>query len=181
VRGTEEWPDRTVSARYGFLHALYQEVMYERVTAGRLSSCIGRLASAKMAAYGTRASEIARRLAVHFERGEITAERAVSPACGGAGHPAECASGGDQSPHERTRTAQDFSGYPRAHPARTHVASYARCVVDGHLSYGAPEVERATSGPERCASRSGSPSALSSTAGLWVFFLTRAGVPHGRD
>ena len=35
ARGTAEWPDGTVAARYGFIHALYQEVVYERVTAGR--------------------------------------------------------------------------------------------------------------------------------------------------
>ena len=35
--GVSEWPDGTVAARYGFLHALYQQVVYGRVPAGRPS------------------------------------------------------------------------------------------------------------------------------------------------
>ena len=34
-RGLVEWPDGTVSGRYGFRHALYQEVVYQRLGAGR--------------------------------------------------------------------------------------------------------------------------------------------------
>ena len=34
-KGTAEWPDGTVAARYGFLHALYQEVLYHRLTVRR--------------------------------------------------------------------------------------------------------------------------------------------------
>jgi predicted ATPase len=34
-RGTAEWPDGTVAGRYAFAHALYQEVLSERVPAGR--------------------------------------------------------------------------------------------------------------------------------------------------
>jgi len=33
--GTAEWPNGTVAARYSFLHALYQEVLYERLPVGR--------------------------------------------------------------------------------------------------------------------------------------------------
>jgi len=35
AHGSSEWPDGTVSAHYRFLHALYQEVLYGRVTSGR--------------------------------------------------------------------------------------------------------------------------------------------------
>ena len=69
LRGTEEWPDGTAAARYSFLHALYHEVVYDRVTAGQ---CIGlhrRVGERQEAAYGTRAGEVAAELAVHFERG----------------------------------------------------------------------------------------------------------------
>lgn len=34
-RGHEAWPDGTVSARYGFVHALYQSVLYERLGPAR--------------------------------------------------------------------------------------------------------------------------------------------------
>jgi tetratricopeptide (TPR) repeat protein len=69
ARGISEWPDGPVAARYGFVHALYQEVLYERIPAarrGRLHRLIGERTEA---AYGTQAQEIAAELAVHFERG----------------------------------------------------------------------------------------------------------------
>jgi predicted ATPase len=64
----EEWPDGTVSARYGFLHALYPEVVYTRVAAGRRISLHRRIGEREEAAYGNQAAEIATELAVHFER-----------------------------------------------------------------------------------------------------------------
>ena len=67
--GVEEWPDGTVAGRYAFLHALYVEVLHQRLTpAQRVAShrCFGkRLESA----YGERAGEIASELALHFEEG----------------------------------------------------------------------------------------------------------------
>src|SRR5437867_13317599 len=65
ARGTSEWPDGTVAARYSFLHALYQEVVYERVTAGRRIGVHQRIGAREEAAYGERAGEIAAELAVH--------------------------------------------------------------------------------------------------------------------
>src|SRR5262249_19260143 len=68
-RGTVEWPDGTVAGRYGFLHALYQEVLYTRLPAAqrvRLHQPVGERAEQ---GYGERAKEIASELAVHFEQG----------------------------------------------------------------------------------------------------------------
>jgi predicted ATPase len=67
--GVSEWPDGTVAARYGFLHALYQEVLYERVTAGQRQRLHQRIGEREEQAYGARAGERAAELAVHFERG----------------------------------------------------------------------------------------------------------------
>ncbi|MGE0824968.1 MAG: AAA family ATPase [Candidatus Binatia bacterium] len=68
-RGTSLWPDGTVSARFGFLHTLYHEVLYARLTPARCSQlhqCIGeRLEKG----YGERTREIAAELALHFEHG----------------------------------------------------------------------------------------------------------------
>src|SRR5207244_2904551 len=61
--GVSEWPDGTVAARYGFIHALYQEVLYERVTAGRRVGLHRRLGERLEGAYGARAAEIAAELA----------------------------------------------------------------------------------------------------------------------
>src|SRR5262249_13964392 len=67
--GVEEWPDGTVAARYSFLHALHQQMVYERVPAGRRSGLHRRIGARKEQAYSTHAGEIAASLAVHFERG----------------------------------------------------------------------------------------------------------------
>src|SRR5262249_43558767 len=68
-QGKEEWPDGTVAVRYRFLHALYQEALYERVAVARRSSLHRRIGERQEQAYGAEAKEIAAELAVHFERG----------------------------------------------------------------------------------------------------------------
>ena len=68
-RGIEEWPDGTIGGRYQFLHALYQNVCYERIASGRRVRLHKQIADRREAAFGARAGEIAAELAVHFERG----------------------------------------------------------------------------------------------------------------
>src|SRR2546428_7339726 len=53
--GMAEWPDGTVATRYGFSHALYQEVVYERVPAGLRSRLHRGIGERQEAAYGERA------------------------------------------------------------------------------------------------------------------------------
>jgi DNA-binding winged helix-turn-helix (wHTH) protein/predicted ATPase len=69
AQGGSEWPDGTVSAHYRFLHALYQEVLYSRVTPGRRVELHRRIGEREEQAYRQRTHEIAAELAVHFERG----------------------------------------------------------------------------------------------------------------
>ncbi len=69
AQGTAAWPDGTMAARYGFLHALYQEVLYERVPVSRRQRLHRRIGERAEAAYGEQAREIAAELAVHFEQG----------------------------------------------------------------------------------------------------------------
>lgn len=69
ARGSEEWPDGTVATRYGFLHALYHDVLYERVPAGWKVALHRRIGGRLEHAYGNRAHERAAELAMHFARG----------------------------------------------------------------------------------------------------------------
>jgi predicted ATPase/DNA-binding winged helix-turn-helix (wHTH) protein/energy-coupling factor transporter ATP-binding protein EcfA2 len=71
AREMERWPDGTVSGRYGFIHALYQEVVYERVTPGRRLHLHRLLGERLEAGYGAQARELAAELAVHFEHGQM--------------------------------------------------------------------------------------------------------------
>lgn len=71
IRGwdTLQWPDGTVTARYGFVHSLYQEVLYDRLTSGKRAQLHLRIGECLEKAYGARAREIATELALHFEQG----------------------------------------------------------------------------------------------------------------
>jgi DNA-binding winged helix-turn-helix (wHTH) protein len=67
--GVTTWPNGTVMTRYAFRHALYQQVIYERLGAGRRVRLHQRLGAWLEAAYGTQTEEIAAELAEHFARG----------------------------------------------------------------------------------------------------------------
>jgi predicted ATPase len=76
ARGAEEWPDGTLAARYQFLHSLYQQFWYTRITAARRVQLHRRIGDRKEQGYGDRALEHAAELAVHFEHGR-EARRAI--------------------------------------------------------------------------------------------------------
>ena len=70
AQGTETLADGTVTGRYIFLHALYQQVLYERLTPVRrihLHRCTGEWIER---VYGSRVGERAAELAMHFEQGQ---------------------------------------------------------------------------------------------------------------
>ena len=67
--GDVEWPDRGVTRRYAFTHELYRQVIYAEITEGLCMRLHQRIGQALEAAYGARQTEIAPRLANHFERG----------------------------------------------------------------------------------------------------------------
>jgi tetratricopeptide (TPR) repeat protein len=74
--GHAEWPDGTVTACYGFRHALYQEVLYQRVPAGRQSRWHARVGARLAQGFGERAGDIAAALAMHFSRGRLLPQAA---------------------------------------------------------------------------------------------------------
>src|SRR6185503_5487701 len=53
----------------GFIHVLYQNILYERVSASRRVQLHRRIGEQEEELYGERAREIAAELAMHFERG----------------------------------------------------------------------------------------------------------------
>jgi DNA-binding winged helix-turn-helix (wHTH) protein/tetratricopeptide (TPR) repeat protein len=69
-KGTEEWPDGTVATRYRFLHELYHNVLYERISAARRARGHQRIALRFEQAFSSSASpEAIAALAMHSERG----------------------------------------------------------------------------------------------------------------
>jgi predicted ATPase len=65
--GIAEWHDGTLSGRYRFRHALYQNTLYARVAEARRLRLHRAIGERKEAGYGVRAAEIAAELAGHFE------------------------------------------------------------------------------------------------------------------
>jgi len=66
AHGTSEWPDGTVASSFRFHHALYGDVLYERVPAGYRIELHSRIAARGEKAHGERAGEIATELAHHY-------------------------------------------------------------------------------------------------------------------
>ena len=73
-RGFEEWPDGTLGGCYRFLHALYQNVLYDRLAGAARARLHRQIGTCKETAYGERAQDIAAELAVHFEQGREYAQ-----------------------------------------------------------------------------------------------------------
>lgn len=65
----EEWPDGTLTARYGFRHALYQQVVYGRLGGLQKVRLHRLLGERTEAAYHDQEMAVASKLAVHFARG----------------------------------------------------------------------------------------------------------------
>src|SRR4030095_16211379 len=68
-RGVQQLPNGETATRYGFIHALYQNALYERLSASRRVQLHRRNAERGEEIYGERVREIAAELAMHFERG----------------------------------------------------------------------------------------------------------------
>ncbi|HEV2669281.1 MAG TPA: AAA family ATPase, partial [Blastocatellia bacterium] len=75
--GVVEAPDGTEAVRYGFIHALYQNALYDRIAPARRSQLHLKIGERGESVYGERAAEIAAELAMHFEQGRDF-ERAVN-------------------------------------------------------------------------------------------------------
>ena len=69
-----EWPDGTVASHYRSVHALYQEVLYERLAEGRRVQLHRQMAQRLEAGYGERAGEIAEESALDFEEGRLASK-----------------------------------------------------------------------------------------------------------
>jgi predicted ATPase len=77
LSGERAWPDGTIATCYSFIHALYQEVVYNQLPAAQRVHLHRRIGEGLEAGYGAQAGDIAAELATHFERGR-DARRAVT-------------------------------------------------------------------------------------------------------
>jgi DNA-binding winged helix-turn-helix (wHTH) protein/predicted ATPase len=66
--GAQLMPDGHAVGRFGFVHAVYRHVLYDRMSASRRMHLHQRIGQRDEELYGVRANEIAAELAMHFER-----------------------------------------------------------------------------------------------------------------
>jgi DNA-binding winged helix-turn-helix (wHTH) protein/tetratricopeptide (TPR) repeat protein len=181
--GIEEWPDGTLGGRYRFLHALYQHVLYDRMTEIQQVRLHRRIGERKATAYGERAGEIASELAVHFEKGrDLT--RAVHY-LGKAGENAVRRSAHQEAIFHLTKGLDLLTTFPET-------PEHARQELQLHLTlgtslmatkgYAAPELERIYArARELCQQLKEPPQLLAVLGGLWVFYATRARLQTARE
>lgn len=173
--GVEAWPDGTVSARYVFRHALYPDVLYNRIPASRRQRLHRQLGAQLEAAYGARASDIAAELARHFEHG-WEARRAVQYRHAAADNALRRSAHHEGLEH-LSRALALLAGVPDT-PARRQQELDLQVTL-GHAlmatrGQAAPDVERAYArAQELCQQVGDTPQLFPVLRGLMVHYLVR--------
>jgi DNA-binding winged helix-turn-helix (wHTH) protein/predicted ATPase len=67
-KGTAKWPDSMIASRYGFIHALYQNVIYDRVRDARKARLHQTIGERLETGHAEATEDVAAELALHFER-----------------------------------------------------------------------------------------------------------------
>jgi len=67
--GPVRWPDGSVGERYGFLHAAFRRILYDRVAPGRRQQLHRSVARRLEVGYGSELGALAAEMALHCERG----------------------------------------------------------------------------------------------------------------
>jgi class 3 adenylate cyclase/predicted ATPase len=183
ARETTEWPDGTIAAQYGFGHALYQEVLYEQLSASRRIRLHRQIGEREEQGYGERASEIAAELAAHFERGRDT-ERAIHY-LQQAGENSVRRSANTEAISDLTAALGLLKTLPDT-PERSQRELTLQIALGNALiatrGYTAPEVRTAyTRARALCQQMGETPQLFPVLWGLWVFYLQRAEFQTGRE
>ena len=146
LRATDEksWPDGTVAGGYAFVHALYQETLYLRLTPARRVRLHRLIGERQEAAYGARTSEVAAQLAVHFERGRESRKAIAYLQQAAEGAVRRCANA-EAIDHLAKGLAllEALGDAPDRTRLELDLLSASAPVLTATKGYGAPEVERA--------------------------------------
>lgn len=173
--GDGRWPDGTPSARFAFVHGLFQSVLYDRLTPERRARLHRGVAERLERAFAPKTSAIAAELAGHFEQAgewpraityvEQAARRALRRG----------------APLEATRGFERALGLAAALPANPERAQQLLLLTLEHanaiqlaLGYGSDEVERAfVCAQERAVEMDAVPAQFLARAGVAACNLTR--------
>jgi DNA-binding winged helix-turn-helix (wHTH) protein/tetratricopeptide (TPR) repeat protein len=183
TRGAAAWPDGTVAARYGFIHALYQEVLYDRVPAGQRVRVHQQIGGRLEVGYGVQAREIAAELAEHFVRGR-DASRAVQY-LRHAGENARQRSAYEEAIAHLTKGLEVLGSLPDTVERAQHEVDVQTTLGLTYMAakgYAAPEVGTAYARARALCQHMGeAPQLAPVLGGLWMFHLTRAELHTARD
>jgi predicted ATPase len=174
-QGLTTWPDGTVATSFRFHHALYQEVLYDRLSASYQVQLHRRIAMREEAGYGERAGEVATELANHYRRAndkqkaiqyfQIAGQRAVARGAmiEGERHFAGALELLSELPEDVERDRRELELQLAVGPALIAVKGWAT-----------PETERAyTRARELCERLGDPPELFPALFGMWAMYLDR--------
>ncbi|MGE0684242.1 MAG: hypothetical protein AB7P69_25455, partial [Candidatus Binatia bacterium] len=181
--GIEEWPDGAISGRYGFTHALYQQVLYERIAEARRVRLHRVSGMRKEQAYGKRTREIAGELAAHFAAGRDS-QRAVT-------YSKQAAATAIRRHAHQEAVVHLQQGLSHLHrlsdtPERAQQELPLQITLGEQLTslqgFGVTEVERAFARAlELCRRLGETPQMFRVLLGLWAFYVERAELTTARE
>jgi predicted ATPase len=181
--GSDAWPDGTVAARYRFLHALHQEVLYNRIPPGQRNRWHRQIGIRLEEGHSGKAREIAAELAEHFVRGR-DAPRAVQY-LRHAGENARQRSAYQEAIAHLTRGIEMLSQLPdNVERARQEVDLQTNLGLTymAAKGYATPEVGTAYARARALCQQMDDASQLPRVlGGLWIFHLGRAELSTARE
>ena len=173
--GAAEWPDGTLAGRYAFIHALYRNVLYSRVSIGHRVGLHLRIGARLERAHGARAGEIAGELAMHFEEGRDF-ERALQYRRQAADNALRHHAHREAASHA-TRALELLREIPDS-PERIQQELAIQTILGAALvvrGWAAPEVARTYARAHELCSQAGlAPELFPVVGGLFGFYVTRA-------
>ena len=183
ARGEQTWPDGTVAGGYRFVHALYQQALYNRVSVAQRVRLHQRLGARLEAGHGAQAGAIAAELAMHFERGRDW-QRAVQYLWR-AGQRSMERSAHHEAVAHLTRGLEVLQTLPDT-PARVQHELDMQLMLGQALQitrgWAAPEVEHAyTQARELCRQVGDTPQLAAVLGGLATFYQNRGDLQTARE
>lgn len=174
--GVDEWPDGTQTTRYGFRHAVYQQLWSERVPAQRQQRFHLRIGERLEQSYDGRAGELAGELAVHFDKGRDY-RRAVHYRYRAAQNALRSSAHREAIDHlvKGLELLEHLPDTPERAQQELMLQIALGVPLTATKGYAAPEVERAYGRAlELCARASDTSQIVQALLGLWVFHYVRA-------
>jgi predicted ATPase/DNA-binding winged helix-turn-helix (wHTH) protein len=181
--GRAEWPDGTVTAGYRFRHALYQDIVYRRLPAGRQRRWHARIGTRLACGFGERAGAMATAVAWHCIQGGLLSQ--AVPYLRQAAQNAFQRHAYQEATGHLTRGLELLGTLPETtmrlqQELELQLALGSALIAIKHVA--APEVGQAYArARELCRQVGETPQLFPTLWGLWRFYLNRGELPAARE